>query len=402
MAGPLAGIRVVEVSHIMAGPTCGLMLADFGADVIKVEKIAGGDDIRRAVPPTVGDVSAAYLMMNRNKRGIALDLKSEGGSAVFRRLAASADVVVENNRTGVMDRLGIGYDRLKADNPALIYCAISGFGQTGPYADRGGFDLIAQGMSGLMSITGEGAGRPPVKVGAPMTDITAGILAAMAILAATVHRLKTGVGQFIDTSLFEAGIIHTYWQSAICLATGVSPGPMGSAHPLMAPYQAFETADGWITLGAANQVNWERLLDLLGAAELNDDPRFADNAGRMANLPALVELLTGFFREHSTADWLTRLEAAGLPAGPVLSVGEMHRDPQTIARKMVTTAPHRRLGPVATIGPPVKLSETPAEITRGAPDLGEHTAEVLGEIGYSAAEIEALAAAGAVLIGGLD
>ena len=398
-AGPLAGLRVVEVSHIMAGPTCGLMLADLGADVIKVEKIAGGDDIRRAVPPAMGDVSAAYLMMNRNKRGIALDLKSEGGCAVFRRLAAGADIVLENNRTGVMGRLGVGYEQLKTDNPALIYCAISGFGQTGPYADRGGFDLIAQGMSGLMSITGEGEGRPPVKVGAPMTDITAGILAAMGILAALHHRNATGEGQLVDTSLFEAGIIHTYWQSAIALATGVSPGPMGSAHPLMAPYQAFETADGWITLGAANQVNWERLLDLLGAAELNDDPRFAENAGRMANLPALVELLTAHFCQHSTADWLARLEAAGLPAGPVLSVGEMHGDPQTVARGMVTTTEHRRLGPVETIGPPVKLSATPATVTRGAPDLGQHTAEVLGEIGYTVVEIEALADAGAILIG---
>ncbi|MCP4330987.1 MAG: CoA transferase [Alphaproteobacteria bacterium] len=396
MAGPLTGMRVVEVGHIMAGPTCGLMLADLGADVIKVEKIPGGDDIRRAVPPAIDDVSAAFLMMNRNKRGIAIDLKSTSGREIFLRLAAAADVVVENQRTGTMDRLGIGYETLKSVNPALIYCAISGFGQTGPYADRGGFDLIAQGMSGLMSITGEGDGRPPVKVGAPMTDITAGVLAAMGVLAAYTHRLKTGEGQMIDTSLFEAGIIHTYWQSAICFATGVSPGPMGSAHPLMAPYQAFETADGWVTIGAANQTNWKRLLEVLGAEALDEDPRFAENAGRMENLPKLVELLTDYFRQRTTADWLERLREAGLPAGPVLDIGQMHEDPQTIAREMVTSSVHRRLGEVKSIGSPVKFTRTPSEIARPAPDFGEHTREVLGELGYSNEEIGHFAAEGAI------
>jgi crotonobetainyl-CoA:carnitine CoA-transferase CaiB-like acyl-CoA transferase len=395
-AGPLAGVKVVELSHIMAGPVCGLMLADLGADVIKVEKIPGGDDTRRAVPPKIGDESAAFMMMNRNKRGIAIDLKTSGGIEAMRRLLRDADVLIENHRRGTMERLGLGYESLKKVNPGLIYCAVSGFGRTGPYADRGGFDLIAQGMSGLMSITGEGPGRPPVKVGAPVTDITAGILAAMGVLAAYVHRLKTGEGQVVDTSLFEAGIVHTYWQSAICLATGVPPGPMGSAHPLNAPYQAFPTADGWINVGAANQRNWEKLADALGAEALKSDERFRTNADRMANLAALTALLDEKFRMRPTAEWLTRLEAAGVPAGPVLSVAEMHADPQARAREMVVRVEHSGVGPVETIGAPVKLSATPASVRRGAPRFGEHTREVLRAHGYTDAEIDRMVKDGAV------
>ncbi len=293
--GPLRGLKVIELAHIMAGPVCGLMLADMGAEVIKVEKVPGGDDSRRFLPPDVDGESAAFMMVNRNKRGIAVDLKHADGKAVVKRLLADADVVIENYRADTMDRLGLGYETLKASNPGLIYCEISGFGRTGPYRDRGGFDLIAQGMSGLMSITGEGPGRPPVKVGAPVTEITAGLLAALGVLAAYIHRRETGEGQRVDTSLFEAGIVHSYWQSAICLATGESPGPMGSAHPLTAPYQAFETADGWITLGAANQATWLQLLTVLDAPEVAADPRYADNAGRMANLPALVAALNRAF-----------------------------------------------------------------------------------------------------------
>ena len=395
-AGPLAGVKVVELAHIMAGPVCGLMLADLGADVIKVEKIPGGDDTRRMVPPKVGDEAAAFMMMNRNKRGIAVDLKKPDGVAALRRLLRGADVLIENHRRGTMERLGLGYDALKRDNPGLIYCSVSGFGRTGPYADRGGFDLIAQGMSGLMSITGEGPGRPPVKVGAPVTDITAGILAAMGVLAAYTHRLKTGEGQTVDTSLFEAGIVHTYWQSAICLATGVSPGAIGSAHPLSAPYQAFPTTDGWINLGAANQKNWEKLCDVIEAPALKTDSRFRANGDRMANLTALTALLDEKFRLRTTADWLQTLEAAGVPAGPVLTVGEMHADPQALAREMVVKVEHGGVGPVETIGAPVKLSDTPASVRRGAPRFGEHTREVLLSLGYGGAEIDRMVKDGAV------
>jgi crotonobetainyl-CoA:carnitine CoA-transferase CaiB-like acyl-CoA transferase len=254
-------------------------------------------------------------------------------------------------------------------------------------------------MSGLMSITGEGPGRPPVKVGSPATDITCGIIAAMGVLAALRHRDRTGVGQLVDTSLFEAGIVHTYWQSAICMATGVPPGPMGSAHPLNAPYQAFPTADGWITVGAANQRNWERLLGVLGAEELNADPRFASNPGRMANLAALEEILSAKFRARSSADWLAALEAAGVPAGPVLNVAEMHADPQTLARGMVVETEHPVAGKVKAIGLPVKFSETPGRVAGPAPVLGQHTREVLAAHGFSAAEIAAMAASGAVGLG---
>jgi crotonobetainyl-CoA:carnitine CoA-transferase CaiB-like acyl-CoA transferase len=397
--GPLAGVKVIEFAHIMAGPVCGLMLADMGADVIKVEKVPGGDDTRRTLPPDVDGVSAAFLMMNRNKRGIALNLKTTSGQEIARRLLADADVAIENYRKGTMERLGLGYEQVSAFNPGIIYAELSGFGRTGPYAERAGFDLIAQGMSGIMSITGEGPGRPPTKCGPPLSDITAGILAAMGVLGAYVHRQKTGQGQRVDTSLFEAAITQTYWQSAMTFATGISPGALGSAHPLSAPYQAFQASDGWFTVGAANQTNWLRLLEALERPELQDDPRFADDPRRMANIDALVAVLSDIFKRHPLAHWLERLERAGVPAGPVLDIAGMQADPQALARGMVTDAPHTRLGPVKTLGHPLHYSATPAEITRGAPLLGEHTREVLAELGFSASEVDKFVAQGAAVAG---
>jgi crotonobetainyl-CoA:carnitine CoA-transferase CaiB-like acyl-CoA transferase len=395
-SGPLAGIKVIELAHIMAGPVCGLMLADMGADVVKVEKVPGGDDSRRMLPPAIEGESAAFMMMNRNKRGIALDLKKEEGKAVLHRLLRDADVVIENYRRGTMEKLGFGYEAMREINPGIVYCEISGFGRTGPLADAAGFDLIAQGMSGLMSITGEGHGRPPVKVGAPVTDISAGLLACMGVMAALVERGKTGQGQKVDTSLFEAGIIHTYWQSAIRLATGVSPGPMGSAHPLNAPYQAYPTADGWINVGAANQSNWLRLLDAIEAPELAQDPRFAANPGRMGNLDELTAVLNAIFKRRTTAEWLAVLERAGVPAGPVLTIAEMHDHPQTRARDMVVKVEHEKAGPVETLGLPIKFSRTPGSVRRGAPTFGQDSRAILAELGYDEEAVERLTATGAV------
>jgi crotonobetainyl-CoA:carnitine CoA-transferase CaiB-like acyl-CoA transferase len=380
-------MRVLDLSHVMAGPVCGLMLADMGADVVKIERIPVGDDSRQILTPSIEGESAAFMMMNRNKRGLALDLKKAKGQEVLKRLVRTTDALIENYRKGTMEKFGLGYDALSAINPGLVYCEISGFGRTGPLASQGGFDLVTQGMSGLMSITGEGPGRPPVKVGAPVTDITAGLLACLGICAAYAHKLRTGQGQRVDTSLFEAGIVQTYWQSAIAFATGVSPGPLGSAHPLSAPYQAFETSDGWITLGTSNQKTWQQFIEVLDAPEIAGDARFSDNAGRMANLPQLVAALAPHFKRRATAEWLAILGKAGVPAGPVLSILEMHAHPQTKARDMVPVVDHAISGKLQTLGMPIKFSGTPGAIVRGAPVYGQHSREILREAGYADSEI---------------
>jgi crotonobetainyl-CoA:carnitine CoA-transferase CaiB-like acyl-CoA transferase len=394
--GLLAGLRVIEMSHVMAAPTCGMMLADMGADVIKVERVPGGDGVRRNAPHIDG-YSAPFTMMNRNKRGFAVNTKTPEGLAALRRLIGGADIFIENYRPGAMHHYGIGYDDLKADFPALVYCSLSGFGKGGPLGQQGGFDLVAQGMSGLMSFTGEGAGRPPVKVGSPVTDITAGILAAMSILGAIVQRGQTGKGQSVETSLFEAGIALSYWQSAIHLASGEIPGAMGSAHPLMAPYQAFQTSDGWINVGAASQATWEGLVKCLDDPGLGEDPRFVDNLGRMKHLDDLVADLTTRFAKKSTDDWLALLEEYDVPAGPVLDVKQMALHPQTTARNMIRDVPGGDRPDMKAIGHPVKFSEADTEITRPAPRLGEHTREVLLEGGFSEEEADVLITAGAVV-----
>src|SRR6266513_3947266 len=280
-SGPLAGLKVIDLTHVMAGPTCTLMLADMGAEVIKVEKTPSGDDSRHMIPPKLGEETAAFLMMNRNKRGIVLDLKTEGGKNILQRLIATADVLVENFAPGVMERLGFGYEDLRKDYPSLIYCSLSGFGRTGPYKNRRGFDLVAQAMTGIMSFTGERPHGPPVKCGAPLSDITAGLLASMGILAAYSHRLKTGEGQWVETSLYEAALVQTYWQSTIALASNVAPRAMGSAHPLNAPDQAFDASSRWLVVGGANKKHWLLMLEALGALELASNPRFVNGSDRM-------------------------------------------------------------------------------------------------------------------------
>ena len=388
MPASLKGIRVLEMSQIMAGPTCGLLLADLGAEVIKVEKTTGGDDTRRFLPPDINGEAAAFMMMNRNKKGIALNLKDKDGIEIFKRMVKNSDVVLENFRKGTLEKLGIGYDVISKINPKIILCEISGYGRTGPYADKGGFDLVAQGMSGLMSITGESKDKPPMKVGAPITDITAGLLATSGILAALVHRNKTGEGQKVDTSLFEAGIVHTYWQSAIAGATGESPGPLGSAHPLTAPYQAFKTKDKWITVGASNQNTWLMLLKAIDRMDLQENEMFSSNFNRKENIIQLVEILNSELAKKTSKEWLKIFDDNGLPCGPINSINEMFVDPQTIEREMIIDVDNRKAGKSKAIGMPIKFSKSKTEKSKGAPNLGEHTKEIMKIFDYNDKQID--------------
>jgi len=391
----LEGVIVLEAAQIMAGPFCGMLLADMGADVIKVERPGSGDDTRRMGPAFLGGEAAAFLAINRNKRSVALDLKSEGGRGAFRRLATRADVLIENYRPGTLESLGLGYADLKDRNRGLIFCSISGFGQTGPYRERGGFDLVAQGMSGIMSVTGE-PGGPPVKVGVPITDLNAGMYGAYGILCAYIQRLKTGQGQWVDTSLLEAGIAYTFWESAQYWSTGEVPGPMGSAHRLSAPYQALRTRDGYVNLGAANQATWETLCAALGRPDLAEDPRFKAPTDRREHYRGLGDLLEAILVRETTAHWLDLFERAGVPAGPIYDLSQVYRDPHVLARGMLADVEHPTAGRISQIGIPVKLSATPGRIARPAPRLGEHTDEVLSWAGYSPAEIGALRTQGAI------
>jgi len=388
MPASLKGIRVLEMSQIMAGPTCGLLLADLGAEVIKIEKTPGGDDTRRFLPPDINGEAAAFMMMNRNKKGIALNLKDVDGIEIFKRMVKKSDVVLENFRKGTLEKLGIGYDVISKINPKIILCEISGYGRTGPYADKGGFDLVAQGMSGLMSITGESKDKPPMKVGAPITDITAGLLATSGILAALVHRNKTGEGQKVDTSLFEAGIVHTYWQSAIAGATGESPGPLGSAHPLTAPYQAFKTKDKWITVGASNQNTWLMLLKAIDRMDLQENEMFSSNFNRKENITQLVEILNSELIKKTSKEWLKIFDDNGLPCGPINSINEMFVDPQTIEREMIIDVDNKKAGKSKAIGMPIKFSKSKTEKSKGAPNLGEHTKEIMKIFDYNDKQID--------------
>lgn len=394
-AGALAGMRVLELAQIMAGPTCGMMLADLGADVIKIEKTDGGDDARGYRDPQINGVSAPFLMLNRNKRAIALDLKHPEGRAVLLRMVRDADVLIENFRKGTLEKLGLGYDVLSEVNPGLIYCAISGYGRTGPAADKGGFDLIAQGFTGLMSITGE-PGGPPLRTGNSIADINAGILAAVGILAAYQHKQKTGRGQIVETSLIEAGLQQLYWHAAIHFATGESPGPSGSAHVLTTPYQAFPTQDGHIIIGGANEKNWERIAQVLGKPEWLEDPRYRRNSERMRHRDTLLPEIAAILKTRPSADWLQLFDDAGVPVGPVHSVGEALSHPQTLARGMVVEQTHPEAGPIRTIGLPIKLTETPAQYRRPSPRLGEDTRALLAEYGYDPQQIDGMVKAGVV------
>ena len=390
----LEGIVVLDTTQVMAGPYCAMLLADMGARVIKVEPPAG--DSTRVMAGSQGSDSAAFNAVNRGKLGMVLDLTKDKGRDVFTRLARGADILVENYRPGVMAKLGLDYAKLSVENPRLIYASISGHGQTGPWAHKGGFDLIAQGLSGIMSVTGT-PGGPPVKAGLPLTDLGAGLFASVGILGALHHRTKSGRGQHIDTSLVDAGLAMSVWEVTDYVTTGQVPGPIGSAHRLTAPYQAFQCADGHITIGAANDRNFAKLTAALGHPEWATDPRFTTNTLRVRHRLELAALIDGITTTAPRADWLQRLDAVGIPCGPILNYEEALATPQAVAREMTTQVDHPILGRLRTMGTPIKMSETPLNPYRRAPMLGEHTDEVLAHAGYSGDEIEQLRYAGAVM-----
>ena len=392
----LSGMVVLDLTQIMAGPFCTMSLADMGADVIKVEKLNGGDDNRRMGPPFINDWSAGFLALNRNKRSLSVDLRSEVGRIMFKRLVEKADALVENFRPGVMERLGLDYESLAAIKPSLVYCSVSGFGNSGPYAKKGGFDLVAQGVSGLMSITGH-PDLPPAKVGVPITDISAGLLAANGVLCAYIHALKTGHGQQVDTSLMEAGVAYTVWESSVYFADGDIPGPLGSAHRVSAPYQALRTLDGYLNIGAATQPTWEQLCRAIGQESLIDDYRFLMPGDRKARQDELATLLEETFSTDTTGNWLKLLEDAGVVAGPIYNMDQVYKDPQVLARQMLVDLEDPELGTIHNIGIPVKLSSTPGQIRTRAPMLGEHSVEVLMENGFSQAEVDELLELGVVM-----
>jgi formyl-CoA transferase len=392
----LANLTVVDLTQVMAGPFCCQLLGDLGADVIKVEPIGRGDATREATGQRLPNgESAAFLAVNRNKRSIAVDLRSASGLAAFHRLVRDADVVVESFRPGVAARLGIDYPALRAVNERLVYASISGFGQTGPYATRPGYDLIAQAMSGIMSVTGD-AGGAPTKSGVPVADLSAGLLCTVGILSALMSRMATGRGQAVDTSLYDAALAMSVWETAELWATGEPPARLGSAHRVNAPYEAFPTRDGYLTIGANNQRLWTRLCAVLDRPDLLADPRFATNGDRVAHRAELAAELAESLSTADTDEWVRRLLDAGVPAGPIRDYAQSCADPHTLAREMVVEMDHPVEGTVRALGIPVKLSETAGTIRRVPPALGEHTDEVLRGIGYTADEIAALRAEGAV------
>src|SRR5215208_1780443 len=385
---PLEKLKVLDLTQVMAGPFCCQVLADMGAVVTKVEPPETGEQSRRSMGFRMkkGEDTAAFLAINRNKKSMTLNLKEDEAREIFYRLAREADVVVENYRPGVTKKLGVDYETLKAINPRIIYASVSGFGQTGPYADRAGYDLIAQGMSGVMSVTGE-PGGPPAKCGIPIGDLSAGLFCAFGILTAYVAREETGRGQHIDTSLFEGALAFSIWETAELWATTRIPQPFGSAHRLTAPYQALKTSDGYVNVGANNQRLWARLCNAIGREELIEDERFATNADRMNHREELVEELESVLKERYTDEWEKLLLEDGVPVGPIYNYKQVFEDPHTQAREMVVEIEHPVEGTMRSLGIPVKLSETPGEIRRPAPLLGEHTEETLAELGYSKAKI---------------
>jgi formyl-CoA transferase len=377
----LQGIRVLDLTQVMSGPFCTMILADLGADVIKIENPDHGDQTRKSWGYSViGEDSRAFLSLNRNKRSATIDLKSAEGVDAFLALARTADVVIENFRPGVADRLGVGYPEVRNVNPEIVYASISGFGQTGPYAEYPGYDLIAQAMTGIMSVTGE-PGGPPMKSAIPVADLGSGLFCAVGILAALRARDITGEGQYLETSLFESALALSVWESTEFWSTGKSPEPLGSANRMSAPYQALATRDGYVTIGANNEKLWRKLCAVLRAPQLLDDPRFSDNNARMANRTALVDELEQIFRTRPTDEWVTALLAEGVPAGPIRDYGHvLADDPHVKARHMIEHFDHPVEGRTSVLASPLKLSGTPVAIKSPPPLLGQHTDEVFAEL----------------------
>lgn len=402
MAGPLENIRILDLSRVLAGPWASQVLADMGADVIKVEKPIAGDDTRAWGPPFLKDKegnetaeSAYFLSTNRNKRSIALDMKTEEGQDILKKLAAKADVVLENFRTGGLKAYGLDYESLKKDHPGLVYCSVTGFGQTGPRKDQAGYDFIIQGMGGLMSITGTDK-TGPLKTGVAITDITTGLYTAIAILGALVHRQVTGEGQYIDMALFDTQVSWLANQNMNYLIGGASPVARGNAHPNIVPYQDFKTSDGHITIAAGNNDQFARLVKALGLAELADDARYQTNRDRVKNREQLVSTLAQATRQKTSKELLATLEAEHLPCGSINTIGEAFDDAQTIARNMRLELPHPLSGTVPQVATPIKYSETELEYKSAPPTLGQHTDQVLAELGISEGEIAALKKKGVV------
>ncbi|UYZ12012.1 CoA transferase [Brevibacillus sp. WF146] len=382
MQQALQNMRVVDLTQVLAGPYCTMVLGDLGADVIKVEKYPDGDDTR-TMRPFVNNESYCYMMVNRNKRGIRLNIKEEAGRAILYDLVKTADVFIENFRPGTTRKLGIDFETLRAVNPGLIYCSISGYGQTGPYSHKGGFDIMAQGLSGIMSMTGEKGGRP-VKSGIAIHDIAAGVTALYSILAAYVHKMKTGEGQYIDLSLVDSGLAWTVWEAAAYFGAGEVSGPNGSAHRVSAPYQGFRTKNGHILIGAANQKLWERFCqDVIDRPELMEDPRFLTNSDRIRHVDELEAIIQEIIIREESHYWLEKLDKAGIPSGPIYRYDETMNDPHIRAREMIIEYEHPVAGPIVNLGFPAKFSKTPGQVRRPAPYLGQHTREVLRELNYS-------------------
>ena len=390
MKNILDGLKVIDCTQILAGPFCTMMLGDMGAEIIKVEKPNGGDDIRRFGPPFIDGESAAFLMINRNKKSIALNMKDPKGLKILTDLIKTADVFIQNFRPGSLEKMGLGFDDVISKiNPKIIYCSISGFGTTGPYKDRPGFDLIAQGMSGLMSLTGTPNGDP-VKIGVPICDLNAGSYAAMGILAAYIKRLKTNKGQFVETSLLETGLSYTIWESGIYFATQEISAQSGTAHRLSAPYQAFKTSDGYINIGAANQANWEKLCHAINKPEFITTEEYLDNSSRMENINQLVTLLNKEFELKTTSEWVEILISAGVPCGPILNMHEVLNHEQIKDRETVIDLNHTKLGKIQNLSFPIKFSDNPQSLKLPPPLLGEHNNVILKELGYSDKEINKL------------